>query len=697
MPWNKKNIAGDFPFLKITPALAAGIWLQWHYPLPVQSICIIAVAVLSAITVFLFLSSPKKFIYAWLRGILFMLLIICTGMLLTFYADIRNNENWFEKKYHGSESVSVTIKEPLTEKQKSWKALAEVQSLILPGGRTVNASGKILLYFKKEEAMPPLQYGSRIIITKKLQAIKNNGNPGALNYARVCLFSSITHQCFLSKNDYIILPETNINPFQSFIYSVRNVSLSIIKKYIPGKTEQGFAEALLIGYRNDLDRDLVQAYSNTGVVHIIAISGLHIGLIYGLLLFIFSRFCAKKIQVWIKAAVIICALWLFTLIAGAAPSILRATVMFTFLIAGDACGRKTNPLNSLASSACLLLIFNPFFLWDVGFQLSYAALAGIMVFHSKMYRSVFVKNKMLRIFWNMNAVTISAQLFTLPLVLYHFHQLPALFLLTNIIAVPLSFLVLYAELLLLCIAWWPQPAEIAGNVCGFLIRSMNSFVIYADSLPFSLIDGVKINRLQVLTLIAAIIFFCLWILYMNIRGLIYALAALCIFMSLRVYDIWMQCRSNKLIVYNVPGFTTMDFINGTSYCYAGDTAVMNNDFLRNFHLKYSRVKFRVYGHQQADIINIYNSIVDYGGKKIVFLSSMPAGRLASQKINVDIIIISGNPRFSISSLQQVFSFSTIIFDSSNSFWKISEWKKECNALHLRCHSVTVDDAFTVNF
>lgn len=304
---------------------------------------------------------------------------------------------------------------------------------------------------------------------------------------------------------------------------------------------------------------------------------------------------------------------------------------------------------------------------------------------------------MLRIFWNMNAVTISAQLFTLPLVLYHFHQLPALFLLTNIIAVPLSFLVLYAELLLLCIAWWPQPAEIAGNVCGFLIRSMNSFVIYADSLPFSLIDGVKINRLQVLTLIAAIIFFCLWILYMNIRGLIYALAALCIFMSLRVYDIWMQCRSNKLIVYNVPGFTTMDFINGTSYCYAGDTAVMNNDFLRNFHLKYSRVKFRVYGHQQADIINIYNSIVDYGGKKIVFLSSMPAGRLASQKINVDIIIISGNPRFSISSLQQVFSFSTIIFDSSNSFWKISEWKKECNALHLRCHSVTVDDAFTVNF
>lgn len=696
MPWQRKNTTGDFPFVKITPALAAGIWLQWHYTASLYFICIASLISIIFIAAFSFLPLAKRFIYGWMQGVFFICLIACAGMLLTYYADIRNNKRWIGNSSADYKAAIVTIAEPLVEKQKSWKALANVESVIDNKGITSKATGKILIYFKKESDKPLLHYGSQIIITQKLQLIKNNGNPGALNYARVCLFADITHQCFLSNKDYGLLSTEKINKFQKFIYSARDGTLAIIKKYIPGEMEQGLAEALLIGYRNDLDRDLVQAYSNTGVVHIIAISGLHIGLVYGLLLFIFSWIKKNKIAEWIKALIIIAILWMFTLMAGAAPSILRATVMFTFLICGNTLNRNAHSYNSLASSAFLLLLINPFYLWDVGFQLSYAALAGIIIAHQKIYRAVFIKNKFLRMVWSMNAVTLSAQLFTLPVILYHFHQLPTLFLFTNLIAVPLSFLVLYAELLILCIAWWPWMAKLAGIVCSFIIHCMNSFVIYTDSIPFSLIDGIKINRLQIIMLLIAASGFCAWLLYRNKKAVWYMLTAFSVFLSIRLYDIWMKNSSSKLIVYNVPKYTAVDFINGRTFFYAGDTAVIKDDFLRNFNLKSGRIKFRVYNNQEAILIHTDNSIIDYKEKKILFLTSPPV-RTSSSKISVDIIIISGNPQLSISSLDKAFGFSEIIFDSSNPFWKISEWKKECNALHLRCHSVTGDDAFIANF
>lgn len=697
MAWHKQNSIKNFPFVKILPALAAGIWLQWHNHFSLTLISSAAIIFALLFCIVSFLPTAKRFLFSAVHGATLMLLVLCTGMLLTYFADIRNNNYWYQKNYKDGQAVLVTVAEPLNEKQKSWKALANAEALLDSSGHFQKVTGKILLYFKKDSAIPSLQYGSQIIITKPLQPIKNNGNPGALNYTRVCLFGGITHQCFLSDKDYIILPQKNSNPFQKFIFSVRDASLIIIKKYVPGDKEQGLAEALLIGYRNDLDRDLVQAYSNTGVVHIIAISGLHIGLIYGLLLYIFSFFKRRKIPAWIKAISIIFILWMFTLVAGAAPSILRATVMFTFLIIGDSLKQKANPYNSLASSAFLLLAFNPFFLWDVGFQLSYAALFGIIAFHKNMYTLFFFKNKLLNAFWNLNAVTLSAQLFTLPIVLYHFHQLPTMFLFTNVIAVPLSFLVLYAELLLLCVAWWPWLAKLTGIVCYYFILAMNSFVEYVDALPFSVIDGIKINRVQTITLLVFIICLSIWLLHKNTRWLVYALSSLTVFLLIRTNDIWAKTNNNKLIVYNVPKHAAMDFVSGRNFFYAGDTAVINDDFLRNFNLKYGRVKMRMYHNQQAAVTGLDNSVINYNENKILFLSSNLNNYLPAQKINVDIIIVSNNPKISIDKLHKVFNFHQIIFDSSNPFWKTSEWKKDCKALHLRSHSVTDDGAFITSF
>src|SRR5207249_5898697 len=172
------------------------------------------------------------------------------------------------------------------------------------------------------------------------------------------------------------------------------------KKYISGEKEQGLDEALLIGYKDDLDKNLVQAYSNTGVVHIIAISGLHLGLIYWLLLLLTKPLKRRKKFNWLRLLLIISSLWLFSILAGGQPSVLRSALMFTVLAFGEVVLRRTNIFNSLAASAFVLLCINPFWLWDVGFQLSYAALLSILIFFKPVSNWFYFNNKIVSFLWH---------------------------------------------------------------------------------------------------------------------------------------------------------------------------------------------------------------------------------------------------------------------------------------------------------
>lgn len=229
----------------------------------------------------------------------------------------------------------------------------------------------------------------------------------------------------------------------------------------------GIAEALLIGHTNDLDKDLVQAYSNTGVVHIIAISGMHLALIYGLLVWLFARIPLVNKSKIAQVVLILCCLWLFSLLTGAASSVLRSAVMFTFIAVGKNLSKQSSIYNSLAASAFVMLCYNPYFLWDVGFQLSYLAVIGIIIFQKSIYKWVYIKNKWVNKIWQLMAVSLPAQVLTFPVCIYYFHQFPNLFLITNIIAVPLSGVILFAEIGLVAFSWVPLLGNYLDKIVGW--------------------------------------------------------------------------------------------------------------------------------------------------------------------------------------------------------------------------------------
>lgn len=691
-----KPIYKIIPVIRLLVPLIAGILLQYHLTISIFPFYVTGIIGFLILLVYQLFNTTQQFIFQWLRGCAITFVFIAIGGILSFTKNIEHNPQWIGKYYQPKLPVKLTLQEPIVEKQKSFKALAKAEAVLI-NGEWKEVSGDVLLYFRKDSTKPNLQYGSQIVITQNLMPIINAGNPGGFNYARYCSFQNISYQAFLNDEGFITLPTTSTNWFDAALIATRTKVLSILRENIKEPNQLSVAEALLIGYRDDLDRDLVQSYSNTGVVHIIAISGLHLGMIYGLLVFLFKPFGKYKWNKIAKPLVILFVLWGFSFIAGAAPSILRSAVMFTFIVIGESIGRKTNMYNSLAASAFLLIVINPFSLWDVGFQLSYTAVLSIVVFQPYLNRWLYFENKLLKGLWSLNAVTLSAQILTLPIVLYHFHQFPTLFMFTNLFAVPFSGLILYAELLLLVTYFTPIIGALIGKTIGWGIDIMNSFIVRVDSLPFAVLSSLQISILQACILYASIIGLGWWLIGKQIKALWMGLIFLAAFIALRSIDFIQRNQQQKLIVYNVPNHTAIDLIEGRKYQFIGDSILTEDGFLRNFHIKPSRVLHRISPADSLHSFSLHNNLLSCNGKSILIIDEAFATPQLQQKIKVDAIVLTKNPKIYLSRLSKIFDCNQYVFDSSNPFWKIAYWQKDADSLHLRHHSTATQGAFVMDF
>lgn len=680
------------PFVRLLLPLIAGILIEQYAELSLQTLFI--AAVISAICIFLFrfFSAAKKYRARWVIGLLFNLLMVCIGSALVYCQNMKYDPGWIGDHLHTRQPVIVTLQESLTEKTNSYKAIANAEA-VLARNQWTPIKGKLLLYFKKDSLPGGLQHGSQLIIQKKPQAITNAGNPGSFDYKQYCVFQGIHYQIYLQPKDYQLTGQTHVNHFEAWLIRSRNNVLSILRKYIPGEKEAGVAEALLIGYRDDLDKDLVRSYSNTGVVHIIAISGLHLGMIYGLLLWMLKPFRKIKGMHFLKPLIILTVLWIFTLLAGAAASILRAAVMFSFIVIGESLARRTHMYNTLAASAFCLLVYNPYFLWDTGFQLSYTAVLSIVLFMKPIYKWFYFTNKVLNGIWQLNAISLSSQVLTLPIILYYFHQFPNLFLFTNFIAVPLSGFILYGELLLLSICTIPILNSYIGKIISLLITQMNGFIERTDRLPYAVTGNIQFGLFQTFLLYLVIALFAWWLLQKKKQGLLTGLGLLSVFIFIGQLQKIRHSQQSKLIVYNIPQHSGIDILEGTQHVFLGDSGLIQKASLQNFHLQPSRI---LHGIGQADSLQntlINNHLVATSRKTVLIIDRSVSITPLPQKIPVDIIIFRGNPKIYLSQVAAVFDCKLYVFDSSNPLWKIQYWKKDADSLHLRHHSTSEQGAF----
>ncbi len=684
------------PFLRLLLFMMMGIVLQWHNQFaPAVWWWVVVVAVLLAL-VFRLLPVFQRYRHSFISGLAVSVAFSAAGGLLAWQQDIRNNKNWLGHYYQPGDAMLVSLDEPLVEKTKSVKAEASLHYLH-NSSDTVPVAGKIIIYFKKDSILAKLDYGSQLVFKKPLQEIKNSGNPGGFDYKRFCLFDAgITHQIWLQPGEFEIIPGKKETWLGKFLIRTRQWVIDVLKKNIPGQKEQGLAEALLIGYKDDLDKTLVQSYTNTGVIHVVAISGLHLGIIYLLMVWLLKPLQRKNKVKWLRPLLIISGLWLFSLLAGAQPSVLRSAVMFTCIVLGENAGRRTSIYNTLAVSAFILLCYNPYWLWDVGFQLSYAAVLSIVIFMRPIYNWLYFKNKAVDFIWKLNAVTIAAQILTLPVSIYHFHQFPNLFLLTNFLAVPLSSIVLIGEIILCVVSFIPFIASLLGQLLGWLIWLMNTYVERVEMMPFSLWDGLQISIPQACLLIMATAGLGYGLMNYSKKALKWGMLSVLGFVVLRSWSFIQAQQQEKIIVYNVPQKQAIDFISGRSYVFLGDTSLLADDFARNFHLKPSRIKQRLIPVDSLQDLMIVDQYINFRSKKIL-LADGSKGFVAAKdsKQTVDLLILSKNPRIYLNRLIHSFNIKQVVFDGSTPPWKVNYWKKDCDSLNIPHHDVATKGAFVM--
>lgn len=683
------------PFLQFLPALVAGIGIGWFFPiLPVfYPLAATGVFIFVATGIAIVFYLPGGNISKRYAGIGIQIILFLFGIFLCLWNNMSLRPDFAGRYLTDHSFVKVKLTSPITERENSWRAEAKIKS-IFNKNELEDVRGKTLLYFAKGTHKPLLRYGDVLLIPNKLEKIKYSNNPGAFNYSRYCKLRNTYFSAYLPEGQWQVLKKRRTTDLKACFLRYRKACLGILGRYIKPDRELGVAEALLLGYREDLDPKLYQAYANVGVVHLIAISGLHIGLIYLVLIWLFRFLPERGTTSPLKGTLILICLWSFTLLTGAHPSTLRAAIMLSFLVAGkNFFKREAHTFNSLAASAFLLLCINPFFLFDVGFQLSYLAVAGILVFQKPINNLLWFKQKAGNYIWELLAVSLAAQILTFPLVLYYFHQFPTIFLISNLILIPAATVALYGTIGLLAFSFIPSLANGIGTILTKLLGLMNESILWADQFHFIRLQHIYLHPIIFLFIYCFIILISVWLFYKNKKALVTAMIVVAIAGVFSLVQKWKIHTQKKLIVYQIRGHSAIEMVDGSRSRFYGDPSIWNDKQIQKYILATAKEKLHL---KKRTRMPNHTPFFTFHHKKLLLVQNTFRYDSLMSILPLDYVILSGHNRLKMAEIKHHFSPNAIVLDASVAPWQRQKWKTACKQLHLHCFSVPDQGAWILS-
>ncbi len=688
------QLFNQFPLVRLIIPFMLGIIIAIQLNTSIHIPLFFILFLLSFFVILFIFYKKISFRFRWLNGFFIYLLLILTGYEITLQSNSSLKTDFFGKSISKNNFVIATIISPCEIKPNSIKFYVHVEQIIK--NKWVNTSGKALMYLEKKENSSFPKTGDRIIFKSFFNAIPPPQNPHEFNYKKYLAFKNIYFQTFVKADDYRILQHNCGNIILNFAAELQKKISSIFANSTMSKEEYAIASALIIGDRDYLDKDIYRIYSNTGVIHILSVSGLHVGIIYlflNYLLFFLDKFKNGR---YIKSFLIIGLIWFYALITGMSPPVLRAATMISFIIVGKMMNRSINTYNTLAASAFLILIIDPFIIADAGFQLSYLAVIGIVMFYDSIYVLWLTRNYILDQIWKLVAVSLAAQILTFPLALYYFHQFPNYFIFTNLFAIPLSSLIMYVGMLMIVFYPFKWMFNILTYILYFLIKLMNVSLQFFSDLPYSTIHHIFMNLHETILLFLIIVFLSVYIFRIQKKFMFLTLTCsilLAVSINMRHYN---NFKQQKFIVYNIQNHSIYDFIDGQKSLLLTDSMKLNKQINFSFHIQPNHIACGIqketelpfnYSNYKEEHIFKYANFIQINKNKIVFIDTTYHYHSDSGKINIDYLIIRQNPKINIEQLCSTFHPRQIIFDPSNSLANIKRWKADCLQLNISFHSV----------
>lgn len=686
--------------LPLTVGIIAGIYTgDYFINFPIAFTFLLTVLIFSiCVLPFLKKTSYRK---RWLFGIPLNTFLLSAGVLTA----VVNTERFYPNHISGVDEKQhqfvVQATKNVVEKNKSFKVQAEVLNLFENGNqKTVN--GEVILYFEKDCVSARIKYGDVILVNAQLQQLREAQNPAQFNYKQFLLFHQITRQAYVSSKSFVVTGVNNGNPTMKWIYNLRDNLLSILQKHGLEGREFAVGAALILGYSDELDPEIMRAYASSGALHVLSVSGLHVGIMYVVVAWLLSFLDKFKRGNIVKAILLLAFLAFYAMITGLSPSVLRASVMFGFIVIAKAFNYHTNIYNTLAVSAMSLLIYDPYLVMQVGFQLSYLAVIGIVTFQPLLVDLWEPKTKLMSWIWEITCVSIAAQIATAPLGFLYFHQFPVYFMISNLIVIPVSTGILYVGLVTLLSSFIPVLCDYLTLILKWMIIVLNKSVEITEALPYSILGGIDISIIETWMLYFIVVSFFIFITQRNINGLYVSLVALLIISITQFIETIEQSSQQKFIVYNVAETSAYDVIQGNQNYFYAPSLLINDKDKMLFNVEHNWWKNGV--NKQLliplDTLNSAHGIfyLPFSEKKIFAINDLYRSETTyTKKIKSDFVILSENTEIQLEQIINYFNPELIIFDSSNSYKTCRKWALACKKSGVKFYDVALQGAFVAEF
>jgi len=671
----------EFPLARITLGFLLGILTAFYFS-PNPNLVFGFLFVFLALLTLLFFGTKKikntAFYFAILTySISFLIgissLIIQTNSLEK--SNYSNDNSIFEKEV----SITVIVREKLKNTNYNQRYIALVQTI-----DNKKYSGRILVSVPKKNFTNPIEVGTILRIQGSLVKNKKPDNPNQFDYGNYLRQKQIYAQLYVHSGNI----ERSLEPQKDIWYYAAKVTTRItqnLEKTNFDKKALAVASALILGQQQDIAPEIIQDYQYAGAVHILSVSGLHVGFIFLFLNFILKPISNTRKGSFLKLAILLSSLVFFALLAGLSPSIVRSVVMFSFVAIGLHLRRSVNIYHTLLVSMLLILLFQAYFLFDVGFQLSYLAVFFIVWFQPILSKLWKPKNKILKYSWDILTVSFAAQIGTLPLSLYYFHQFPGLFFITNLAVIPLVSIIMFIGIVVMAFAafgftalWLNKPLEwsiILLNKIINTIASFEQFIIKDIPFNFSLLTSSYI-------LIIALI---IWFKKSYFNRLILVLISIITFQLTVLITNWQTQNQEEWIVFNVKRNTLIVQRQGNEVSlYSNDSVATKSKMLHSYLVaNFSQIKNKKPLQHTAY----------FNGNKILILDSLG---IFPKNIKPDIVVLTQSPKINIDRMLLDLKPKIVIADGSNYKSLLAQWEMSCKKQKIPFHATAEKGFYKLN-
>lgn len=680
----KIMLLNNFPVLRLLIPYIFGIFIGYFTIFnPFLAYFSIIFLLLAILFILIFKRKTSFYTQKWVGFILLSMQLfagyVSTALIFHQPFSSLDDPKWGQKR-----ATVATVIEPPQIREKSIKTIVSIEDQ------------KVLLYIQKDSNAMLLKYGDLIVVHTLFKKIDPPKNPNGFDYKKYMKRKGVIFTGYVNENQWVFTGENHGNRIRKISISTQQKLSKILENAGLSGDEYSVAAAILLGNDDTMEPDLKAEYSNAGVSHILSVSGMHVGIIFMILNYLLLPLDWIKRMKYIKPVILFFAIWSYANITGLSPSVVRSATMFSFVLMGTLFSRKTNIYQSLYASLFIILIADPLLIFDLGFQLSYLAVFGIVIFQKPISNIYTPKTKVGNYFWSLTSVSIAAQLSTFPISIYYFNQFPNYFLVANLAVIFLSFCVMLAGTAVIGFSFSTWIAHLIAQILDFLIQTMNQVIHFIQMLPGAITENISITFYQMVLLYLLIgASFMAVTLKLKMAFFIALTAFLGFLMMENIYK-YQNEHQTKWVVFSIPKTSAILFQDRENGFFISDS--ISSEHHKNY--KYCVKNYTISQNIKPTFFSITQDttfqnfckkgdLIYFKGKTILLAQHL----IAIDSIRVDYVYLY-RPRINIEQFLNRVHFDLLVMDETISQKQEKKWIEACKKRNLKFYSVREKGAFS---